>query len=82
MGWKHVALPAALAYATGGSSLVPSILGALKGILPGKIEEKKTEEGGESATEKEGFFKDAAEPEVVEIRDFREGFQELLEGSR
>ena len=83
MGWNHVALPAALAYATGGASAVPSILGALKGLLPGQAEKKEGEEKeDEGEKHDDGILKDAPEAEVVEVRDFREGFRKLLEQTK
>ena len=77
MGWNHVALPAALAYATGGASAIPSLLGTLKGILPGGAEKKD-----EGAKDEDGYLKDVPEAEMVEVRDFREGFSELLEKTK
>jgi hypothetical protein len=81
MGWNHVALPAALAYATGGATAIPSLLGALKGILPGKSD-KEEDEKNDGKGKEEGFLKDAPEAEVVEVRDFRESFGDLLEKTK
>lgn len=80
MGWSHIALPAALAYATGGASAIPTVLGALKGILPGKSE--KESKKGEDEKSEEGFLKEVQEAEAMEVRDFRERFRELLEKTK
>ena len=80
MGWDHVALPAVLAYATGGSTAVPGLLHSLTQIFKGHESPKREakSEGHPTAEKKEVFLRPAEEPDVADVRDFREGFQELL----
>ncbi|HZE56731.1 MAG TPA: P-loop NTPase fold protein, partial [Chthoniobacterales bacterium] len=72
MGWDNVALPAVLAYATGGATAVPALLNGLKSAFVGKGDGEKTER----------LLKDAQEPETMEVRDFRESFADLLKKTK
>jgi predicted KAP-like P-loop ATPase len=81
MGWDKVALPAVLAYATGGATAVPSLLGALKGLFAGKREDKGellSKTSALSSEKTEGLIRDDPSTEITEVRDFREAFGELL----
>lgn len=81
MGWDNVALPAVLAYATGGATAVPSLLGAFKGFLtgqPAEGEKARPQESILSTDKAGGLLKDASEPELGDVRSFRDGFGDLL----
>jgi len=81
MGWDNVALPAVLAYATNGATAVPSLIGAFKGFLTGRSDEKGKAQPQESilnADKASGIFKDIADPELGDVRSFRDGFGNLL----
>ncbi len=79
MGWDNVALPAVLAYATGGATAIPGFMGALKGLF--------SSQGAPSAAEAvtsehmESLLKPSwpdPDSEITEVRDFREAFGDLL----
>lgn len=76
MGWDNVALPAVLAYATGGATAVPAVMTSIKALF-GKAEENPLK--SESA---EKILKEAEEDEVTEVKDFRDKFGELLRDSK
>ncbi len=76
MGWDNVALPAVLAYATGGATAVPGVIAGLKALFSKNEDALKTE-----AAEK--LLNDAEEEgEIAEVKDFREKFGELLRDSK
>jgi hypothetical protein len=69
MGWDNVALPAVLAYATGGATAVPALLGNLATSFNKK----------ESSSDKaEGILKPKEDPDEMEVREFRDQFGDLL----
>lgn len=76
MGWDNVALPAVLAYATGGATAIPGFMGALKGLFSSQA----TPSAAEAVTSEnmEGLLKPSDESEITEVRDFREAFGALL----
>jgi predicted KAP-like P-loop ATPase len=76
MGWDNVALPAVLAYATGGATAVPAVLTGIKALF-GKAEDNPLK--SESA---EKLLKEAEENEITEVKDFRDKFGELLHDSK
>ena len=76
MGWDNVALPAVLAYATGGATAVPGVMTGLKAIFG------KPEESALKSEEAEKLLKDSEETEITEVKDFREKFDELLRDSK
>lgn len=85
MGWDHVALPAILAYATGGASAVPSLLSSVKGLLSiGKQDDAPT--ASDSALKSDSLaelIKDADPTESEpDVRSFRSDFAKLLEASK
>jgi hypothetical protein len=75
MGWDNIALPAVLAYATGGATAVPSVIAGLKALFS-KPEDTLKSEGLEKVV------KESEEDEVTEVKDFREKFGELLRDSK
>ena len=76
MGWDNVALPAVLAYASGGATAVPGMMTGLKALFG------KTEESSLKSEEAEKLLKDSEETEITEVKDFREKFDELLRDSK
>jgi predicted KAP-like P-loop ATPase len=82
MGWDHVALPALLAYATGGATAVPAMAGGLRALLFGKSDGKKAESSALEAGELEKLTKENEENSITEVKEFREKFAELLEKSK
>lgn len=76
MGWDNVALPAVLAYATGGATAVPAVVTAIKALF-GKAEDNPLKSEG---TEK--LLKEQEEDEITEVKDFRDKFGELLRDSK
>jgi hypothetical protein len=75
MGWDNVALPAVLAYATGGATAVPGVIAGLKALF-GKPEDAL------KSDEAEKLLKESEDSEVAEVKDFREKFGELLRDSK
>jgi hypothetical protein len=73
MGWDNVALPAVLAYATGGATAVPSVIKLLLGNL---------DKGSLKSEDVEKLLKESANTEITEVKDFREKFAELLAASK
>lgn len=84
MGWDNVALPAVLAYATGGATAVPSVLVGLKAFISPKTDQENGKPKGATLEAKEvgELFKDVEDSEITEVKDFREKFGELLEESK
>jgi KAP family P-loop domain len=76
MGWDNVALPAVLAYATGGATAVPAVVTGLKALFG------KTEENPLKSEEAEKVLKEPEENEITEVKDFRDKFDELLRDSK
>lgn len=74
MGWEKVALPAVLAYVTGGATAVPSLLTALKGFFADKEKDKTSD----TSPTTDSLIRDDPAKEITEIRDFREAFGKLL----
>ena len=86
MGFKDVALPATMAYVTGGVSLIPSLVGEAKKVLGFSGEDTTDEEGGNTETGSqinlEQFFGSSTQPRCpMDVRTFRERFSEMLEES-
>ena len=74
-GFKHVALPAAAALATGGIAAVPAAVAMASGLSQSKPEDKeKSEEKGEDTS----WFNAKENEHGVDVRTFRERFQKML----
>jgi hypothetical protein len=85
MGWDNVALPAVLAYATGGATAVPGLIGSLRGIFTGAKDGNDNGKTGDHAPGSEnlgGLLKGAPDSELTDVRDFRDGFRRLLEKTK
>lgn len=80
MGWDHVALPAILAYATGGATAVPSLMNAVRGCFGSASHEDGEKRHTESPDAKEvtSLLGEAHEPDAPDVRTFREDFCKLL----
>jgi len=92
LGFKHVAIPAIAAYASGGATLVPGFLGGVAGSLGlpfgkkegdaagGKEGEKKQgkESGGKEGDWEDLINKDDSSGSPMDVRTFRDKFSELL----
>lgn len=76
MGWDNVALPAVLAYATGGATAVPGVISGLKALFG------KDEDSALNSAAAEKLLKESEETDITEIKDFREKFDELLRDSK
>ena len=76
MGWDNVALPAVLAYATGGATAVPAVVTGIKAVF-GKAEDNPL--NSENA---EKLLREPEEDEITEVKDFRDKFGELLRDSQ
>ena len=87
LGFTEVALPAVVAYATGGISAVPSLMSVLTGLSSGAKKKASDEENNDSenSTEKgaelEKLIKDAPDTGPTDIRSFREDFGKMLKDS-
>lgn len=95
LGVKEIALPAIAAYASGGASLVPSLVGAAKGIFKLANSDEKEDEGEEedgeedSSSDKnedkpdwEGLLKkDKSSSSPLDVRSFRERFAKIIKES-
>ena len=81
LGLKEVALPALLATATGGASLLPSVVANLAGVVGlGNKEKQKEKEG--KALEWDELFGEAAKAEgSADVRTFRQDFAKLIADS-
>jgi hypothetical protein len=76
-GFKHIALPAAAAFATGGAAAIPAVLGVATGLSQAKGSEKpESEEKGEG-----GWFKSKENEHAIDVRTFRERFEKMLKDS-
>jgi hypothetical protein len=65
-GFKHIALPAAAAFATGGAAAIPAVLGVATGLSQAKGSEKpESEEKGEG-----GWFKSKENEHAIDVRTF------------
>lgn len=94
LGFKHVAVPAIAAYATGGASVVPGLLGSAAGAfgLPwwgkkggeaeGKHEEDKADKDAKGGEWEDLIKKDDSHASPMDVRTFREKFGELLKECR
>jgi hypothetical protein len=78
MGWDNVALPAVLAYATGGATAVPALLGGLRNILGPKDDDPADGTESPLRSENVGELIKEADDSSMEVRDFRDQFAELL----
>ncbi len=86
LGFKEVALPAALAYATGGASLLPALIKPLKQLFGAEDGEKGdgTEEptAAGNTVKMEELIRPGGQPEgPMDVRTFRERFSEMLDES-
>lgn len=80
LGFKHVVVPAATAYMTGGTSLIPHMASQLSQLSPETVAEKLGNGEGEELLK--GILKEEPEAEETKtIRTFREEFQDLLKDS-
>ncbi|MDO7854565.1 KAP family P-loop NTPase fold protein [Hymenobacter convexus] len=80
LGLKEVALPALLATATGGASLLPSVVANLAGFVGLGNKEKPKEEG--ATLEWDDLFGEKAKAEgSADVRTFREDFAKLIADS-
>ena len=61
MGWDNVALPAVLAYATGGATAVPGVMTGLKALFG------KPEESALKSDETEKLLKDSEDDLAVKL---------------
>lgn len=89
LGFKHVAVPAIAAFASGGTSLVPALAGSLASMLPLPKEGKASDESASDAGEKskaegesvdwESLIKQDKSPSgPLDVRSFREQFGKML----
>lgn len=83
--FKHVALPAAAAYVTGGAAAIPyavALSAGVSGILPTKDGAEKAEPAADEAAgpDASGLLKteDSATPKPVDVRAFKQQFSQLL----
>jgi hypothetical protein len=82
---KHVAVPAAAAFVTGGASLVPAAIAASVGIgtlisKPGDADKKESKEG--DRIDWENLMKEDQTPtDVLDVRTFRSRFEKMLKDS-
>jgi GTPase SAR1 family protein len=92
-GVKNVAIPAVLAYATGGASLVPSLATTFKDLFGKKEQEESSEQNNGESQESETTSSDTLEIEdllksesksssPMDVRTFRERFSEMLKDSK
>ncbi len=79
---KHVAIPAAAAFFTGGAAAIPAAVAVSSGLSRLKFWEKKEngkgEEAGESPDLEELLKKEEAEAGEIDIRGFRDRFGKML----
>jgi hypothetical protein len=87
LGFEHVALPAILAYSTGGSSLIPSLLSSISKVLGRKIPEEEKDEEQSEDTENDQENKvilddliksDKTPSDPLNVRSFRDQFLEII----
>jgi len=83
LGFKEIALPAALAYMTGGVSLLPTIAIAAKALF--EIDQKKDEGSVDASTKQinwEDILKSDKKPSgPMDVRTFRDRFSQMLKDS-
>lgn len=85
MSVKNVALPAILAYLTGGASLIPSLAGFGKKFLGMEDKNKKNDDGNQDAEPldwEELIKADESNSGPLDIRTFRERFSEMLKDTK
>lgn len=85
-GFKEVALPTALAYFTGGASLLPTLASSVKKLIGAGASENEGEEAGTSATGDEVALEELLKPHgqsegPMDVRTFRNRFSEMLDES-
>lgn len=84
-GFKEVALPAIMAYSTGGASLIPSFLNSIKTIIDKvipSIDKTKVGKDEEDKVKWVEFIKaDKTPGGPMGVRAFRENFEKMLEDS-
>lgn len=73
-GFKHIALPAAAAFATGGLAAVPAAIGLATGLSQAKSGEKPKSEDKDEG----GWFKSKENEHAIDVRTFRERFEQML----
>lgn len=81
MGWDKVALPAVLAYATGGATAIPSVMGLVGSLFKGK-DESGGSDTKESILNSESLNTDSLNEEDMDVRSFRKEFGQLLADSK
>ncbi len=82
MGWDNVALPAIMAYATGGATAVPSLLGLL-GSLAGGCKSSGESDSKESIFSLESINEAKPGDDIdPDVRTFRAEFGQLLKDSK
>jgi hypothetical protein len=77
MGWDNVALPAVLAYATGGATAVPALAGMVGSLFKGKDGEVT-----ESILSSESLKETESKEIDTDVRSFRSEFGQLLKESK
>ncbi|MEM7013361.1 MAG: P-loop NTPase fold protein, partial [Verrucomicrobiota bacterium] len=83
MGWDNVALPAVLAYASGGVTAVPSVMGTLSKVL-GIGKGDKADDSSDSVLKGDSLSELINDPEALDngndadVRSFRADFEKLL----
>jgi predicted KAP-like P-loop ATPase len=85
MSVKNVALPAILAYLTGGASLIPSLAGFGKkflGVENSKTRNEKDMENVERLDWEELIKADKSDSGPLDVRTFRERFSEMLKDTK
>lgn len=83
LGMQYVALPAFTAYASGGTSLIPSVVGVANSLLGKKEEESEEVNSTETATGENVDLDKSADadklPSVhLDVRSFRDQFSSLI----
>lgn len=81
LGFKKVIVPGALAYFTGGASLLPMLLDKFKSFKPEELASKLTGEGAGEFL-KSLVKKPEEEDETTLIREFRDDFDDMLKESK
>jgi predicted KAP-like P-loop ATPase len=80
-GFKEVALPAALAFITGGATLLPTLIASGKNILD-KVQTSLATPDGDGAIDWSEFVKSPQHADVPgDVRTFRSRFAEMLSNS-
>ena len=81
LGFKKVIVPGALAYFTGGVSLIPMLLDKFKSFKPAELASQLTGENAETFL-KSLVKKPEEEEETTIVREFRDDFEDMLEASK